>query len=61
MNSPNPSGNTFLKINPDHIGFYRVNYEVSTWEWIATNLSLNHKVRIAMVVNCFLFVLRTAS
>ncbi|XP_030719922.2 glutamyl aminopeptidase [Globicephala melas] len=43
LNSPKPSGNTFLKINPDHIGFYRVNYEVSTWEWIATNLSLNHK------------------
>lgn len=36
------SGNAFLKINPDHIGFYRVNYEVSTWEWIATNLSVNH-------------------
>ncbi|KAF4019708.1 hypothetical protein G4228_011459 [Cervus hanglu yarkandensis] len=36
------SGNAFLKINPDHIGFYRVNYEVSTWEWIATNLSLHH-------------------
>ncbi|XP_065763342.1 glutamyl aminopeptidase isoform X2 [Muntiacus reevesi] len=36
------SGNAFLKINPDHIGFYRVNYEVSTWEWIATNLFLNH-------------------
>lgn len=36
------SGNAFLKINPDHIGFYRVNYEVSTWEWIATNLSINH-------------------
>uniref|UniRef100_A0A8D1QZU2 Aminopeptidase n=1 Tax=Sus scrofa TaxID=9823 RepID=A0A8D1QZU2_PIG len=43
LNSSNPNGNAFLKINPDHIGFYRVNYEVSTWEWIATNLSLNHK------------------
>ena len=55
------SGNAFLKINPDHIGFYRVNYEVSTWEWIAANLSLNHTVRIEMVVNYFTFVLRIAS
>ncbi|XP_054578911.1 glutamyl aminopeptidase isoform X2 [Eptesicus fuscus] len=36
-------GNVFLKINPDHIGFYRVNYEVSTWDLIITNLSSNHK------------------
>ncbi|XP_046947665.1 glutamyl aminopeptidase isoform X2 [Lynx rufus] len=43
LNSSNPAGNVFLKINPDHIGFYRVNYEVPTWEWIATNLSFNHK------------------
>ncbi|KAI5138771.1 Glutamyl Aminopeptidase [Manis pentadactyla] len=43
LNSSNPSGNVFLKINPDHIGFYRVNYEVPTWNWIATNLSFNHK------------------
>ncbi|XP_032189043.1 glutamyl aminopeptidase [Mustela erminea] len=38
----NPAGNAFLKINPDHIGFYRVNYEVPTWEGIATHLSSNH-------------------
>ncbi|XP_027455517.1 glutamyl aminopeptidase [Zalophus californianus] len=43
LNSSNPAGNVFLKINPDHIGFYRVNYEVETWEYIATNLSTNHK------------------
>ncbi|KAF0884395.1 glutamyl aminopeptidase isoform X1 [Crocuta crocuta] len=43
LNSSNPAGNVFLKINPDHIGFYRVNYEVPTWEWIATNLSFNYK------------------
>ncbi|XP_029797794.1 glutamyl aminopeptidase [Suricata suricatta] len=42
LNSSNPAGNVFLKINPDHIGFYRVNYEVPTWEWIATNLTFNH-------------------
>ncbi|XP_063493298.1 glutamyl aminopeptidase isoform X3 [Symphalangus syndactylus] len=36
-------GNAFLKINPDHIGFYHVNYEVATWDSIASVLSLNHK------------------
>ncbi|XP_055972617.1 glutamyl aminopeptidase [Sorex fumeus] len=36
-------GNTFLKVNPDHIGFYRVNYEVNVWTEIAKNLSNNHK------------------
>ncbi|XP_068951266.1 glutamyl aminopeptidase [Petaurus breviceps papuanus] len=36
------SGNGFLKINPDHIGFYRVNYEESTWNTIATELLNNH-------------------
>ncbi|KAG8519425.1 Glutamyl aminopeptidase, partial [Galemys pyrenaicus] len=39
--TPNPDGG-FVKINPDHIGFYRVNYEPSTWEYIATNLTTNH-------------------
>lgn len=29
----------FAKINPDHIGFYRVNYEEETWNKIAENLS----------------------
>ncbi|XP_031232030.1 glutamyl aminopeptidase [Mastomys coucha] len=38
----NLSGDVFLKINPDHIGFYRVNYEEGTWDWIAGALSLNH-------------------
>uniref|UniRef100_A0A4X2K432 Aminopeptidase n=1 Tax=Vombatus ursinus TaxID=29139 RepID=A0A4X2K432_VOMUR len=42
--NPNSSGNTFTKINPDHIGFYRVNYEVSTWNTIATELLSNHSV-----------------
>ncbi|XP_036619402.1 glutamyl aminopeptidase [Trichosurus vulpecula] len=36
------TGSSFLKINPDHIGFYRVNYEVSTWNTIATELLSNH-------------------
>ncbi|KAF3815516.1 hypothetical protein GH733_016469 [Mirounga leonina] len=43
LNSSNPAGNVFLKINPDHIGFYRVNYEVKTWERIATSLSIRHR------------------
>lgn len=38
----NLSGDAFLKINPDHIGFYRVNYEGGTWDWIAEALSSNH-------------------
>lgn len=32
----------FLKINPDHIGFYRVNYEEVTWDEIARTLSSSH-------------------
>ncbi|XP_062963861.1 glutamyl aminopeptidase isoform X1 [Cynocephalus volans] len=43
LNSSNTSRNGFLKINPDHIGFYRVNYELSIWDSIALNLSDNHK------------------
>ncbi|KAM7154960.1 glutamyl aminopeptidase [Molossus nigricans] len=43
LNPSNPSGNAFLKINPDHIGFYRVNYEVPTWDLIVATLSSNHK------------------
>ncbi|ERE90258.1 glutamyl aminopeptidase-like protein [Cricetulus griseus] len=35
-------GDVFLKINPDHIGFYRVNYEAETWDRIAETLSSNH-------------------
>ncbi|KAM4834249.1 glutamyl aminopeptidase [Thomomys bottae] len=36
-------GNAFFKINPDHIGYYRVNYEGETWFQIATKLASNHK------------------
>ncbi|XP_008579163.1 PREDICTED: glutamyl aminopeptidase-like isoform X2 [Galeopterus variegatus] len=43
LNSSNTSGNGFLKINPDHIGFYRVNYELSIWDSIALNLSVYHE------------------
>ncbi|KAF6129876.1 glutamyl aminopeptidase [Phyllostomus discolor] len=43
LNPSYTSGNGFLKINPDHIGFYRVNYEVPTWDLIATSLNTNPK------------------
>ncbi|XP_067424282.1 glutamyl aminopeptidase isoform X2 [Emydura macquarii macquarii] len=39
----NPAPNSFLKINPDHIGFYRVNYETQTWNNLANNLIINHQ------------------
>ncbi|ELK36549.1 Glutamyl aminopeptidase [Myotis davidii] len=42
LKPPNSGGNGFLKINPDHIGFYRVNYEASSWGLIITSLSSNH-------------------
>lgn len=35
-------GDGFLKINPDHIGFYRVNYEAGTWGWLERTLSSYH-------------------
>ncbi|XP_006162311.1 glutamyl aminopeptidase isoform X2 [Tupaia chinensis] len=41
--SSSTSGNGLLKINPDHIGFYRVNYEPETWDSIAARLLSNHK------------------
>ncbi|XP_051021531.1 glutamyl aminopeptidase [Acomys russatus] len=40
----NLSEDAFLKINPDHIGFYRVNYEVETWGKITDTLSSNHTI-----------------
>lgn len=42
LNPSNSGGSSFAKINPDHIGFYRVNYEEETWNTIAENLSSNH-------------------
>lgn len=39
-----PGAEDFLKINPDHIGFYRVNYEEATWDEIARTLSSNHLI-----------------
>ncbi|XP_012369141.1 glutamyl aminopeptidase [Octodon degus] len=42
LKPPDSIGNDFLKINPDHIGFYRVNYEEPTWQQIASELLSNH-------------------
>ncbi|KAM6147978.1 glutamyl aminopeptidase isoform 1-T1 [Erethizon dorsatum] len=42
LKPPESNGNGFPKINPDHIGFYRVNYELPTWEQIAYDLLSNH-------------------
>ncbi|XP_009978824.1 PREDICTED: glutamyl aminopeptidase [Tauraco erythrolophus] len=35
--------NTFVKINPDHIGFYRVNYDSQNWDTLSTLLVNNHQ------------------
>ncbi|NWI91791.1 AMPE aminopeptidase, partial [Pitta sordida] len=37
------SSDTFVNINPDHIGFYRVNYDSENWAKLSTLLSLDHK------------------
>ncbi|KAF1514260.1 Glutamyl aminopeptidase, partial [Eudyptula albosignata] len=34
--------NTFANINPDHIGFYRVNYDSQNWARLSTLLVSNH-------------------
>ncbi|KFP86813.1 Glutamyl aminopeptidase, partial [Apaloderma vittatum] len=36
--------NSFTNINPDHIGFYRVNYDSQNWASINTLLVSNHKI-----------------
>ncbi|NXL31926.1 AMPE aminopeptidase, partial [Glaucidium brasilianum] len=35
--------NSFVNINPDHIGFYRVNYDSQNWARLSTLLVSNHK------------------
>ncbi|NXI61668.1 AMPE aminopeptidase, partial [Anseranas semipalmata] len=37
------SPNSFVNINPDHIGFYRVNYDSQTWTTLSTLLLNNHE------------------
>ncbi|NXY41199.1 AMPE aminopeptidase, partial [Ceuthmochares aereus] len=35
--------NTFTNVNPDHIGFYRVNYDTQNWAELSSLLFSNHK------------------
>ncbi|NXW20100.1 AMPE aminopeptidase, partial [Circaetus pectoralis] len=49
-NTSDPAGiiiasppNTFANINPDHIGFYRVNYDSQSWARLSILLVSNHK------------------
>ncbi|KAJ6668826.1 hypothetical protein lerEdw1_012312 [Lerista edwardsae] len=39
--SPDP--NSFLKINQDHVGFYRVNYETQDWDDLAVIMMNGHE------------------
>ncbi|XP_053259759.1 glutamyl aminopeptidase isoform X1 [Podarcis raffonei] len=39
----NPDPNSFLKVNQDHVGFYRVNYATQAWEDLARIMEANHK------------------
>ncbi|EDV23636.1 uncharacterized protein TRIADDRAFT_57042 [Trichoplax adhaerens] len=36
--------NTWIKANIDQIGFYRVNYDLSNWDALATALQIDHSV-----------------
>ncbi|NXA39983.1 AMPE aminopeptidase, partial [Eudromia elegans] len=38
------SSNSFVKINPDHTGFYRVNYNSQNWADLANLLVTNHTI-----------------
>ncbi|XP_005148679.2 glutamyl aminopeptidase [Melopsittacus undulatus] len=40
---PSPPS-SFVNINPDHIGFYRVNYNGHNWDSLSTLLVSNHKI-----------------
>jgi len=46
-----------VNINPDHIGFYRVNYDSENWDMLSTLLVNNHKVSIITLV-CLLGLLQ---
>ncbi|NXJ09609.1 AMPE aminopeptidase, partial [Odontophorus gujanensis] len=37
------SANSFVSINPDHIGFYRVNYDSQNWDALRDLLANNHE------------------
>ncbi|KAM4706689.1 glutamyl aminopeptidase [Discoglossus pictus] len=40
----NANTDGFLKINPSHIGFFRVNYEIETWNNLSKLLLDDHKI-----------------
>ncbi|XP_015717477.1 glutamyl aminopeptidase [Coturnix japonica] len=37
------TANSFLNVNPDHIGFYRVKYDSQNWATLSTSLVNNHE------------------
>lgn len=39
-----PAADGLIKVNNDHIGFYRVNYENHTWSSISEKLRQSHMV-----------------
>nr|XP_060635604.1 glutamyl aminopeptidase [Anolis sagrei ordinatus] len=39
----NPPPNSFLKVNKNHVGFYRVNYETQAWDDLANIMMNNHQ------------------
>lgn len=42
------SPDAFLKVNPDHIGFFRVNYDSQNWDRLSTLLLQDHRVSVVM-------------
>ncbi|KAH0615925.1 hypothetical protein JD844_026568 [Phrynosoma platyrhinos] len=39
----NATPNSFLKVNKDHFGFYRVNYETQVWDHLTNIMTNNHQ------------------
>lgn len=51
------SPNTSVNINPDHIGFYRVNYDIENWSTLVDLLVSNHKVSV-ITLTCMVGLLQ---
>lgn len=49
--------NAFVNVNPDHIGFYRVNYDSQNWARLGTLLVNNHRVSV-MTLTCLVGLLQ---
>lgn len=45
-----PSVDGLLKVNNDHIGFYRVNHDSNMWNTISKQLQDNHLVKLSSVI-----------